>query len=225
MKHFRQAGWRIIALDQNADGLVDLSHEHCLTLACDVGQEDEVKQAFEKAESWLAGAPLDCLVNNAGIADPVCGPLEELSLADWHRWIDASLTGTFLVSREAIPLLRRSIQASIVNISSTRALQSEPDTFAYSAAKGGVSALSHSMAMSLGPEIRVNAILPGWIATPSSVEHVDLRPIDHAQHPAGRVGTVEDIAQAIAYLAGAGFVTAEQLVVDGGMTRKMIYAE
>ncbi|MXP26850.1 SDR family oxidoreductase [Altererythrobacter indicus] len=229
VEHFHQAGWRIIALDKNADGLSDLRHEHCLTLCCDVGCEGEVRESFQEVANWLDGAPLDCLVNNAGIADPACGPLEALSLPEWQRWIDASLTGTFLVSREALSLLRKSGGASIINISSTRALQSESDTFAYSAAKGGVSALTHSMAMSLGPEIRVNAILPGWIATPSSVGSEDfgegLRPIDHAQHPAGRVGTVADIAQAIAYLAGAGFVTGEQLVVDGGMTRKMIYAE
>ncbi|WP_126173834.1 SDR family NAD(P)-dependent oxidoreductase [Altericroceibacterium xinjiangense] len=232
--HFHGLGWRVAALDKDEDALAELARllpgERCLTAVCDVGQEAPVKQAFGALTDWLDGDPLTCLVNNAGIADPFCGPLDELSLAAWQSWIDASLTAAFLCSREALPLLRRAEQASIVNISSTRSRMSEKDTFAYAAAKGGLDALTHSMAVSLGPRIRVNAILPGWIVTqPWQKERErgepDLRPVDHAQHPAGRAGTVEDIARTVEWLAEAGFVTGEQVVVDGGMTRKMIYAD
>ena len=113
---------------------------------------------------------------------------------------------------------------------STRALQSEPDTIAYAATKGGLVALTHALAVSLGPEIRVNCISPGWIATaeylPRDKRHPpELSKQDHAQHPAGRVGTPEDIAGLCAYLLSdeAGFVTAANFTVDGGMTHKMIY--
>ncbi len=233
--HFAAFGWRVVALDRDAKALKELGamlpRGQGLTIACDVGREKPVARAFARIAAW-AGDGIDCLVNNAGIADPYCGPLEDLALADWQRWIDASLTAAFLCSRAALPLLQRRSGASVVNIASTRALQSEPDTYAYAAAKGGLCALTHAMAVGLGPKVRVNAVLPGWIETgpwqrTDLARAADHRPIDEAQHPAGRVGTVQDIATTIAWLASpdAGFVTGQQIVVDGGMTRKMIYAE
>jgi NAD(P)-dependent dehydrogenase (short-subunit alcohol dehydrogenase family) len=169
------------------------------------------------------------LVNNAGIADPVSGPLEDLTLARWQAVIDASLTAAFLCTREALPLLRAAAPACVVNMSSTRAHQSEPHTYAYAAAKGGISALTHAMAVSFGPDIRVNAVLPGWIETgPWQAADGRREPKysaeDREQHPVGRVGVVDDIAQAVEWLAGAGFVTGQEIVVDGGMTKRMIYA-
>lgn len=230
--HFHGLGWRVAALDKDEEALAELAEllpeDACLTLACDVGKEAQVERAFARIGDWLGDAPLACLVNNAGIADPYCGPLEDLGLAEWQRWIDASLTATFLCTREALPLLRREEGASVVNISSTRALMSEPESFAYAAAKGGVSALTHALAVSLGPEVRVNAVLPGWIETGPWQKASDRSAPKHSrtareQHPAGRVGRVEDIAGAIEWLVGAGFVTGQQIVVDGGMTVKMIY--
>jgi NAD(P)-dependent dehydrogenase (short-subunit alcohol dehydrogenase family) len=161
---------------------------------------------------------LDLLVNNGGIADPVNGPLAELSLADWRKTIDSHLTGAFLMSSAAIPLLNKG--GAIVNMISTRAFMSEPHTEAYATSKGALFALTHALAISEGPRIRVNAIAPGWIS-----DGEDLRTVDHEQHPVGRVGRAEDIAGAVLYLAEAGFVTGQVLTVDGGMTRKMIYAE
>lgn len=230
--HFHGLGWRVCALDRDEEALAELRTmfpaTECLALRCDVGVESEVKDAFDEVEGWLGDAPLTCLVNNAGIADPYCGPLEDVSLADWNRWMDASLTAAFLCSRAALPLLRRADAASIVNISSTRSLMSEPESFAYAASKGGIDALTHAMAVSLGPKIRVNAILPGWIETGPWQKAADRAQPDHSesaksQHPAGRIGTVEDIAEAVEYLVNAGFVTGTRMVVDGGMTRKMIY--
>jgi NAD(P)-dependent dehydrogenase (short-subunit alcohol dehydrogenase family) len=109
---------------------------------------------------------------------------------------------------------------SIVNMASTRAFMSEPNSEAYAASKGGLVALTHALAVSLGPKIRVNAIAPGWITNETNLSEED-----EAQHPAGRVGRPKDIADTVLYLAGAGFVTGQVLTVDGGMTKKMIYAE
>ena len=174
---------------------------------------------------------LDALINNAALADPVSGPVEELSLAAWNRRLGTNLTGAFLGAKPAVPALRRS-HGAIVNIASTRALQSEPHTEAYAASKGGLVALTHALAVSLGPAVRVNCISPGWIAVSDWQRSDRRRPpelsaADHAQHPAGRVGRPEDVAEMVAYLIGprAGCVTGQNFVIDGGMTRKMIYVE
>ena len=110
-----------------------------------------------------------------------------------------------------------------MTIASTRAHMSEPHTEAYSASKGGLVALTHALAISLGPAVRVNCISPGWIFTKGEKP----RPEDHAFHPAGRVGVPGDIAALAAWLLGpdSAFVTGTEFVVDGGMTRKMIYPE
>ncbi len=230
--HFHGLGWRTIGLDTDAEALAELRvampREQALFLTCDVGREGEVGVAFERIGEWLGDDALDCVVNNAGIADPYAGPLESVALKDWQAWIDASLTAAFLVSRASLPLLRREQGASIVNISSTRAVMSEPETFAYAAAKGGLDALTHSLAVSLGPQIRVNAIRPGWIETgpwqkKGKRTHPEHRQKDRDQHPAGRIGRPEDIAEAVAYLHEAGFLTGQHLNIDGGMTAKMIY--
>ncbi len=172
---------------------------------------------------------IDGLVNNAGIANPHQGKLAELSLATWNRYLGTNLTGAFLCSKHAMPVLEKN-HGAIVNIASTRALQSEPDTEAYAASKGGLMALTHAMAISAGPAVRVNAILPGWIATdgwrkPASRRKAKLSKRDHSQHPAGRVGAPEDIGALAVYLLSdqAGFVTGQQFTVDGGMTVKMQY--
>ena len=114
---------------------------------------------FAALRAWSGDGRLDLLVSNAGIADPVSGPIEDLSLADWRRWQDSHVTGAFLAARGAVPLLRRT-GGGIVVISSTRALQSEPQTEAYAAAKGALTAMTHALAVSLGPQIRVNCIRP-----------------------------------------------------------------
>jgi NAD(P)-dependent dehydrogenase (short-subunit alcohol dehydrogenase family) len=161
---------------------------------------------------------LDALINNAGIADPHAGPVDKLALREWNRRLGINLTGPFLMAKHCVPHLRRA-RGAIVNIASTRALQSEPDTEPYAASKGGLVALTHALAMSLGPRIRVNCVSPGWIA------HTPVRKKDHAQHPVGRVGRDEDVAALVGFLISdqAGFITGQNFVVDGGMTKKMIY--
>lgn len=196
-------------------------------MAVDVAREASVRR-------WVSAAlkrfgRIDGLVNNAGIADPHVAPLSELSLADWNRYLATNLTGAFLCCKHAMPELKKH-HGAIVNIASTRALQSEPDTEAYAASKGGLVALTHALAVSAGPNVRANAILPGWIATdawrkPSERSKPSLSRRDHAQHPAGRVGTPEDIGDLAVYLLSmqSGFITGQSFVVDGGMTIKMQY--
>jgi NAD(P)-dependent dehydrogenase (short-subunit alcohol dehydrogenase family) len=229
--HLAGRGWRVAALDRDGEALDELAGllpaDRLLAIECDVGREAPVRAAFGRIARWTDGVQV--LVNNAGIAAPVDGPLEDVTLARWQAVIDASLTAAFLCTRAALPLLRRAPPASVVNMSSTRAYQSEPDTYAYAAAKGGISALTHAMAVSLGPDIRVNAVLPGWIETgpwqkSSNRREPAYSAQDLAQHPVGRVGTVEDIARTVEWLVEAGFVTGQEIVVDGGMTRRMIYA-
>lgn len=194
----------------------------------DVSRESAVATAMRRIVSRFGR--LDGLVNNAGIADPHSGPLDKLSLRDWRRWQDSHITGTFLSSRAALPALRES-RGAIVNIASTRALQSEPHTEAYAAAKGAIVAFTHALAVSEGPAVRVNCISPGWIATddwrkPAARRTPKLSRADHAQHPVGRVGAPQDIAALAVYLLGqgSGFVSAQNFVVDGGMTRRMLYS-
>lgn len=191
----------------------------------DVASEADVDRAVGEAERRFGR--LDAVVNNAGFG--IWKPLAELSLAEWNRVLAVNLTGAFLCARRAAPVLARDGGGAIVNIASTRALMSEPDGEAYGASKGGLVALTHALAVSLGPAVRVNCVCPGWIdvsglkaggGAPDA-----LSAADHAQHPAGRVGRPDDVAAAVAWLIGpeAGFVTGANLVIDGGMTRKMIY--
>lgn len=239
VEHILALGWRVVALDRDSIALAELAAEQAdapiLPLECDVSEEAKVAHAFARFNNWQAGSGepngLDLLVNNAGLTGPVSGPVEDLALADWRRWQDSHLTGAFLCIRAAVPLLRVR-EGSIVNISSTRALRSEPHCEAYAAAKGGLLALTHALAISLGPAVRVNAVCPGWIETGPwqrrdrrhEPDHSD---IDREQHPVGRVGMTEDVVAAAMFLASreAGFITGQHIVVDGGMTRKMIYAE
>jgi NAD(P)-dependent dehydrogenase (short-subunit alcohol dehydrogenase family) len=195
--------------------------------ACDVAREPAVRRAVRAAAAWRGR--LDGVVNNAGLASPYVGPIEELSLATWRRFLDVNLTGAFLVAKHAMAALKAA-RGAIVNIGSIRAIQSEPDTIGYAASKGGIAAMTHALAVSVGPAVRVNCIEPGWIATdaflPRSTRHPPkLTRRDHAQHPAGRVGVPEDIAGLCAWLLSdeAGFVTAARFVVDGGITRKMVF--
>lgn len=230
-------GWAVMAIDLDRIALRELADAHAprplLTHQADVGDEAAVAELFEAYAAWrmeIGADGLDLLVSNAGIADPVSGPIEKLSLAEWRRWQDSHVTGGFLMTRAAVPLLRARTGA-IVFIASTRAFQSEPDTEAYAAAKGGLVALTHALAVSLGPDIRVNAICPGWIETgpwqkSSARAEPEHRAIDREQHPVGRVGTPDDIADAVLYLTEhAGFTTGQALVIDGGMSRRMIYAD
>ncbi|MDL0433592.1 SDR family oxidoreductase [Marinobacter sp. TBZ242] len=232
--HFLDKGWRVVIFDQDAEAIQacrqDFSNPGNLHLIeMDVSCESDVISAVAGALQW--GGRLDSVVNNAGLADPDTGPIEMLELAQWQRRIDINLTGAFLMAKHTVSHLRQS-QGSIVNMASTRALQSEPDSEAYAASKGGLLALTHALAISLGPDVRVNSISPGWIDVRAWQAHAPANPeplsaSDHEQHPSGRVGTPGDVAAMVAYLVSpeARFVTGQNFVIDGGMTRRMIYED
>src|SRR5512136_1934732 len=234
VKRFLEEGMSVVIaeIDEEAGQEAESQLKHLgpvLFTRTDVGDEESVKSCV--ASVIREFGRLHALVNNAGIAHADQGPIEKLRIEDWNRMISTHLTGCFLLAKHASPHLRR-VHGSIVNIASTRAFQSEANTEAYAAAKGGIVALSHALAISLGPDVRVNCIAPGWIDVRawkkgSRGPLPDLRPIDHAQHPVGRVGRPEDIAALAAFLLSdqAAFITGQIFIVDGGMTRKMIYVE
>jgi NAD(P)-dependent dehydrogenase (short-subunit alcohol dehydrogenase family) len=229
-KRLAEDGGRVCIVDRDSRAGRDAASEygeHVCFVRGDVAGERDVRRAISTCIRW--GKRLDGVVNNAAIAAPHAGPIEALSLATWRRYLDANLTSAFLVVKHAVRHLRRT-HGAIVNLGSTRALQSERDTEPYAACKGAVVALSHALAVSLGPAIRVNCISPGWIATDEFAPRAQrkkprLSRADHAQHPVGRVGRPDDIAGLCAWLLSseAGFVTGQNFVADGGMTRKMIY--
>ncbi len=232
VRYLLSNGWSVAAVDADAEAIGALRNEGAnrddlLVISADVASEDRVANAVQQAVNQFGR--LDGLINNAGIANPVSGPVESLALADWQRWLNVNLTGTFLLCKHSVGHLART-QGAIVNIASTRAYQSEPNGEAYAASKGGVIALTHALAVSLSGRVRVNAISPGWIVVddfkkPSRRREPRLSADDHRQHPAGRAGRPDDIAGLCAYLLSesAGFITGQDFVVDGGMTRKMIY--
>lgn len=189
-------------------------------LKTDVGIVEDVKNLIRMVETDYKR--LDWIINNAGIS--FFKPIDTIEISEFDRVIDVNLRSAFLFAKYGAPLLKKSPNAAIVNIASTRAIMSEPHNEAYATAKAGLLGLTHALANSLGPSIRVNAICPGWIDVGKSGQ---LRPEDHSQHPAGRVGTPEDVANMAAFLVSreASFITGQAFVVDGGMTKKMIYEE
>jgi NAD(P)-dependent dehydrogenase (short-subunit alcohol dehydrogenase family) len=194
-------------------------------LLCDLGQAAQIQAAVTALKAFPM---LDGLVNNAGIG--AFKPFEQLGLAEWDRVQAVNLRAPYYLSQQLLPRLKPG--AAIVNIASTRALMSEPGGEAYGASKGGLLALTHAMAVSLqARKLRVNAVLPGWIdvsAFQGKPGRLKLRAVDHAQHPAGRVGKPQDVAEAVAFLLDgkrSGFITGQRLVVDGGMTVRMQYVE
>lgn len=167
---------------------------------------------------------IDVLINNAGkglFKSPY-----DVTVEEWDDIIHTNLRSVFLCSREAAKYMRKNEDGgAIVNMASTRAMMSEPNSEGYAATKGGIVAITHALAASLSEDrITVNCISPGWIHTG---DYSQLTNIDHDQHLSKRVGKPDDIARACLYLTAKenNFVTGINLVIDGGMTKKMIYEE
>ncbi len=185
----------------------------------DVSSPGDVKELMKKTVERFAA--IHILINNAGIS--IWKTPGQLSVEQWDEVINTNLRGAFLCAREAAKTMKEQGGGSIVNIASTRAMMSEPNSEAYAASKGGIVALTHALASSLAADrIMVNCISPGWTETG---DYEQLRDVDHEQHLSGRVGKPEDIARACLYLTAGenDFINGVNLVIDGGMTRKMIY--
>ena len=159
---------------------------------------------------------VDYIINNA---PPMMKGIHDCTWEQFMEALSVGVAAPFYLTKLLLPVLREG--ASIVNISSSRDRMSQPETESYTAAKGGISALTHAMAVSLAGRARVNSISPGWIDTRES----GITGADASQQPVGRVGKPEDIAQLVLFLCSekAGFITGENICADGGMTRLMIY--
>ncbi|MGR5144291.1 SDR family oxidoreductase [Photobacterium sp. DNB23_23_1] len=212
----------VIAVDINENAGFQLVSENPLIRfkQLDVTKEQQIVTLIEEITSQHGR--LDAVINNAAIATPYNAPLHELDIHDWNKALAVNLTAPMLMAKHTSQLLKNT-NGCIVNIASTRALQSESNTEAYSATKGGIVALTHSLATSLSPCVRVNCISPGWIHTSEE----QLSETDHTQHLTGRVGNITDIASMVAYLLSdeAGFINGQNIIIDGGMTKKMVYSK
>lgn len=203
-EEFRSAGATVYVIDKKEGEhfVGDIAHK-------------EVLEAF--VDEILSGCTqVDCIINNAL---PLMKGIDECTYEEFQYALSVGVTAPFYLVKLLKPHLAEG--ASIVNISSSRDRMSQPQTESYTAAKGGIAALTHSLAVSLAGKARVNSISPGWIDTAYAVYDGP----DALQQPAGRVGNPKDIADMVMYLCSdkAGFITGENICIDGGMTRQMIY--
>ena len=228
-KHLIEKGFAVSVFELDKAAIEEFKNEtvseNIAFFSTDVSNEESVRKSINACVEQFGN--ISGLVNNAAIQ--IDKPITQLKLVEWNKVIGANLTGAFLCAKYAVPYLKPA-KGSIINISSTRAFQSEQNTEAYSASKGGIIAFTHALAISLGPEIKVNSISPGWIDVSgikkkSKAHQIQLSEADHRQHPAGRVGKAEDIANMVLFLLNPenDFITGQNFTIDGGMTKKMIY--
>lgn len=241
-------GHRVFLLDHNEEELTNtstlLAKHHTPgddfeTLVCNLRNPQEITLAAEKARQLFDGR-LDCLINNAAYTKGAGGlHLSDMTVDEWNRSLETNLTAPMLMSQACLPILRKTSSRAhggcIIHMSSTRASMSEQNNEPYSATKAGLLGLSQAMAVSLAPDgVRCNAIIPGWINVTNECKEADetgqkwehgLSKDDQAWHLTGRVGKVDDVFRAVEYLVESEFITGVETVVDGGVTRKMVYPE
>ncbi|WP_282605409.1 SDR family NAD(P)-dependent oxidoreductase [Pelagibius sp. Alg239-R121] len=221
---FAKEGAQVVAADLTAE---EAPSGNISSLRYDVTNEEDAKMAFETLlERW---GKLDILVNAAGIE--IEKTIEETSLEEWNRIFAVNVTGMFLTSKYALPLLRRSAGASVINFGSYDGFIADPGLTAYCATKGAVHALTRAMACDHGPEgIRVNAICPGYVDTPMLQSFFrDAGDIDSLKqsvrdvHPIRRYGTPDDVANLVNWLASdeARYATGQLWVIDGGLSAQV----
>lgn len=214
---------------EEAKEVIEAVGGECLFVKTDVADEVSVMQMVNMTLERYG--KIDILINNASIQTAAeSETLFTRSIEEFEKVMRVNVTGAYICAKYCAAHMVEG--SSIINIASTRALMSEPHTEPYSASKGALLALTHSLACSLAHKVRVNAISPGWIDVSQWKKKKDrkfvaIKEEEHMQHLVGRVGVPEDIAQAVLYLTGegAGFITGSNFVIDGGMTVKMIYTE
>jgi len=180
----------------------------------DIAVEKNLRQFADKVIA--EHGKVDILVNNAM---PFMRGIDSCSFEEFNHALKVGVTAPFYLTKLFLPYFAEG--ASIINMSSSRDRMSQPFTESYTAAKGGIAALTHALAVSLAGKVRVNSISPGWIDT----DYEEYDGADAAQHPVGRVGNPMDIANMVLFLCSdkAGFITGENICIDGGMTKQMIY--
>lgn len=203
--------YTIIAIDQETPAHTFFNHFY----RCDLSHSDAIAETITQIKNEIP--TLYGLINNAGMF--IHKPLNEQSLQDWEKIIALNLTAPYLLSQAFAPLLTH---GHIINIASTRASMSEAGTEPYSASKGGIVSLTHALSISLAGNVSVNSISPGWINTDETYAPTKE---EHAWHPSGRVGKPSDIAELVRFLLESeeGFITGSDFVVDGGVSKKMVY--
>ena len=220
---FCEEGASVVSFDIATNALVTGTQ----FLACDITDEAEIADAVSQiGEQW---DELDILVNAAGIE--IEKTVEETTLEEWNRVLAVNVTGTFLVSKYCLPLLRHSAHASIVNMGSYDGFIADPALAAYCASKGAVHALTKAMACDHGPEgIRVNAVCPGFVDTPmlesflgSKASNPYVRRRVERIHPTRTIGTPQDIAGLVLWLASdeARYASGQLWIIDGGLTAQV----
>lgn len=192
--------------------VIDIADNPCFV--GDIGDETTLRRFAEKVIA--EHGRVDCLINNA---PPLFKGISECTYEEFNYALRVGVSAAFLLTQLFLPYFAPG--ASIINISSSRDRMSQPQSESYSAAKGGISALTHALAVSLDGKVRVNSISPGWIDTNYTVYEGP----DAVQQPAGRVGNPLDIANMVLFLCSdkAGFITGENICIDGGQTKLMIY--
>ncbi|WP_047382051.1 MULTISPECIES: SDR family oxidoreductase [unclassified Cetobacterium] len=214
---FRQKGYKVVVLDIKKHN--ELSSDIDF-IQVDLRSETEIKNSFSKIVEKYGNAHI--LINNAAIST-FNKNIEDISIDEFDDVINVNLRGSFICCKEFIKINKGEIYGRIINITSTRWNQNESNWEAYGASKGGLVSLTNTLAVSLAKTpITVNAISPGWI----QVENYNtLTATDHSQHPSGRVGTPRDILNACLFLSDIenDFINAANIIIDGGMSKKMIY--
>lgn len=223
---FCNAGYRVAFCDKNETAGQQLAKETgTVFYQVDVSDQESLERCMQRI--FLVWGDIDIIVNNAGISK--FSPITETSIDDFDNILSVNLRPAFITSR--LLAIHRKSQPSrnpfgrIINICSTRYLMSEPGSEGYAASKGGIYSLTHALAVSLSEwHITVNSIAPGWI---QNHDYEQLRTEDHTQHPSGRIGKPEDIARMCLFLSQKenDFINGENITIDGGMTKKMIYVE
>lgn len=220
---FAREGFRVALLDTNAARVAEQARaiQGARGYRCDISDEKDVEQTVAAICQDFGAAP-DVLVNNAGIVR--FGPFLEHNVEDFRRVVDVNLVGTFIVSRAVARRMAGKGGGAIVNITSLNAVAISPDAGAYPATKAAVATLTEHMALSLAPlGIRVNAVAPGFIDAGMSApiyRDPEVRKVRSAAVPAGRLGTAEDVAEAVLFLASdrAGYIHGQHVLVDGGVS-------
>lgn len=218
-KGYLEAGYNVFVLDYEEHQRLP---EGIVFIRTDLEDTEDVECAFKVIDKHYGKAHV--LINNAAIST-FNKPIEEMTINEFDQVIGVNLRGTFICSKLFIEFNKGESFGRIINIASTRCLQNECNWEAYGASKGGVVALTNSLCVSLSTSpITVNAISPGWIQAKG---YETLTEVDHRQHPSGRVGKPEDVLRACLFLCEEqnDFINGHNLVIDGGMTKKMIYQD